>query len=200
MKRFDWSKMKLLVVSLFACTALAAYPCPSPNTIQVSDVSILPLKPSDSFQNSITGLQFIQNHWSEIAKMERPTAPTIQESTNCPHLASNLVNWHDPSVWKGQVPSADGSRITLPTGVSVLVSGCSLDPYGTYGVITIPATSELIFGDSEILLKTNGINVQGNLRIGSPTCRLLNKIEITLVGARNNQVLPTDPSIKGILL
>ena len=195
--------LEYFVVAFLAVVALS-FPCPLASTVDIQGTLIQPQVPTISVENQATLLKnytLITDHWSEVAKMQRPKQQsTTQYASNCPHLnTANLKNWHDSSIWpNNQVPSADGSAITLPSGISVLVSACSFNPNNVYGIITIPSTSALIFGDTNITLLTNGIKVNGKLQIGSPTCRLLNNIEITLYGSRNDQTLPASPEVKGI--
>ena len=119
-----------------------------------------------------------------------PFAPNIPTPTqsNCPHLRSGLSNWHDPSIWPGSVvPQANGSPITIPSGLSVLISSCSLDPNGVYGTIYVPAGTELIFSDAPIQMRVQNIHVNGgHLWIGSETCRLYSHITITLDDSATN--------------
>lgn len=42
--------------------------------------------------------------------------------------------------------------------------------------------SSLIFGDAPIQMSATGMKVNGALRMGSPTCRLRNKITLTIYG------------------
>ena len=125
----------------------------------------------------------------------QPALPTPTQ-TNCPHKRTGLLNWHSPSTWPGGVvPAANGSPITLPENSAILISSCSLSPTGTYGTITIPQTSELIFNDATINMKVQNIFVQGHLWIGSETCRLYSYITITLV---DGAVLAEPSGKKGI--
>jgi len=107
------------------------------------------------------------------------------------------MDWHDPTIWGGSVP-ANGSSVTLPANTQVLISSCSIDPTFVFGLITVPFGSSLIFGDAPITFQAHGIQVVGALAIGSPTCRLQNKISITLYGSRNAQALPAATYVKGI--
>lgn len=120
-----------------------------------------------------------------------PTQPTIDAATlqapptACPHLAANLVNWHDPSTWPdGTVPSS--GDVVLPNGTSVLLSSCSLAPGDALGAVTIPLGSSLVFADSAagVNLTASSISVQGSLAAGSPSCRLRGFVTITLTGVR----------------
>jgi len=125
----------------------------------------------------------VVNHWSEVAKMARP-APFIPAAnpvqTNCPHLTGNLVDFHS-------LGYAANQDITLPANTRVLVSSCSVPTGTVYGKVTIPVGSELIFGDAVIHFQARGVRVLGKLLAGSPTCRLRNKITITLHGIRAAQ-------------
>ena len=155
------------------------------------------LTPAVTSDNPLT-----QNHWSEMARLSdfRPAAftPTANPSqTNCPHLASGLVNWHDPSTWGGSIPK-NGQDITIPAGKNVLIASCSIDPSFVFGTITIPAGASLVFGDAPINISAKGFNVQGSFLAGSPTCRLRNHIQVTLFGSRGAQPLPAEPPVKGI--
>jgi len=157
------------------------------------------LTPNVSGSNPLT-----QGHFSETANLAAyrppkftPNANDVQ--TNCPHLRSNLMNWHDPATWgTAGVPTASGANITIPEKISVLISSCSIDPNTVFGIITIPATSSLIIGDASIVINAVGFNVMGSLLAGSATCRLRNRVNITLYGSRDAQPLPADPWIKGI--
>lgn len=120
-----------------------------------------------------------------------PTQPTISSSalfaptTDCPHLAANLVNWHDPSIWpNGTVPTS--GDVTLPSGTSVLLSSCSLAPGDALGALTIPLGSSLVFADSAagVNLTAAAVSVRGTLAAGSPSCRLRGFVTITLTGSR----------------
>eukprot|EP00475_Leptophrys_vorax_P012438 TRINITY_DN1888_c0_g1_i1.p1 TRINITY_DN1888_c0_g1~~TRINITY_DN1888_c0_g1_i1.p1 ORF type:complete len:1154 (-),score=257.11 TRINITY_DN1888_c0_g1_i1:36-3497(-) len=192
----------LLATFFFCCwSSSGAYPCASSSTTNVNgtDVANFPQFPTASVSSS---LSFVENHWSEVAQMARPPAFTASSTvqTNCPHLrSSGLMNWHDSATWGSSgVPTSSGQNITLPANSSVLVSGCSLDPNVVFGYITIPQGSELIFGDANITLQAQGIEVRGAFRIGSPTCRIKSFVNITLWGSRSAQTFPASPLVKGI--
>ena len=73
---------------------------------------------------------------------------------------------------------------------------------GIFGIITIPDTSELIFGENAtgITLDARGMDVKGKLTAGSETCRLEMPVTITLYGSRPSNavtVIP-DKTYKGI--
>eukprot|EP01065_Artemidia_motanka_P046226 TRINITY_DN6954_c0_g3_i2.p1 TRINITY_DN6954_c0_g3~~TRINITY_DN6954_c0_g3_i2.p1 ORF type:complete len:1790 (+),score=392.85 TRINITY_DN6954_c0_g3_i2:71-5371(+) len=74
---------------------------------------------------------------------------------------------------------------TLPDN-TVVVAGKDSFQAGQYGVITVPATSELIFKDEEITWSVHGIVVLGKLKIGSPTCRVQGPISVTFWGSRTD--------------
>lgn len=73
--------------------------------------------------------------------------------------------------------------MTLPENTAVLIQSCSLSsPATPYGVITIPATSSLVFDDADIEMHITQIFVYGALRIGSETCRHWGKIKLVFHG------------------
>jgi hypothetical protein len=122
-----------------------------------------------------------------------PTQPFVDvvaanTQTNCPHLQSNLANFHDPSIWSdGIVPGAlPNTDITIPSNTKVLLSSCSLPSNITLGTITIPFGSSLIFADANITLHIRGFVVAGSLQLGSSTCRLASFINVTFHGTRPN--------------
>ena len=82
----------------------------------------------------------------------------------------------------------------LPENSKVLVTSCSIRK--KLGLITIPASSELIFDDANIDISVTGIRVLGKLRAGSETCHLKAHQSITLRGARPESV--ASPEKKGI--
>jgi len=133
---------------------------------------------------------------------EPPNLSAWGLQADCPHKQENLLNWHDASIWpSGSVPTADSlTPVDLPVGVKVVISSRSLLP-GTYGLITVPETTELIFADEEISLHTVGMSVNGAVKAGSPTCRLLGgTVTVTLHGARPANVTTVDNSFKGIVV
>lgn len=104
----------------------------------------------------------------------------------CPWNEPNLTLWEDPATWGGSVPSPVMAQIVLPANTKVLVTSCSFNPNDIYNLISIPPTSELIFDDAPITLNVRNIYVQGQLRIGSPTCRLYSNLTITFYGSQTN--------------
>lgn len=133
-----------------------------------------------------------------VYKMPKALDANPRTAAACPHLKSNLKNWHDPSTWpSGSVPSPD-TTITLPASTSVLVSSCSFSS-DVYSKIIIPEGSQLIFADADISLRVRNIYVQGDLLIGSPTCRLNSYIDIEFVGAKStSDSIATSLGSKGI--
>ena len=66
------------------------------------------------------------------------------------------------------------------------------------GILTIPASSELIFAENSngIAIDVAGMKVEGSLIAGSETCRYETPLAITLHGSR--PASKQDPSYKGI--
>jgi G8 domain len=126
---------------------------------------------------------YISSGYSERVKVPIPIVPALLSSrTNCPHLASGLLDWHSNNTWKNGIIPASGS-ISIPANRKVIIK----KPITTsLGVITIPSTSSLIFGENinGISLRTRGIDVKGSLIAGSSTCRIQTPIVITLTGKR----------------
>jgi hypothetical protein len=140
----------------------------------------------DSGSSNVSSVD-VQGHWSEGVTFPRPFVLEDVNSNslkqNCPYLQPLLLNWENSSIWK-TFPVANGSDFSLPENSAILITSKSLNLTGFYGYITIPTGSELIFADENITLNTRGIIVKGQLKIGSPTCRISNSIKITLFGDR----------------
>lgn len=181
----------LFIALLFVGVAFAALPnAPIYPTTTLSSS----LTPTPSNSNPLTS-----GHWSETANLKgyRPPVASIISNppqTDCPHSQSGLKNWHDASTWGGAGVPGNGANVNIPAGSSVLIS--TIDASHVYGLITIPATSKLIFADAAISIAARGFIVTGGLHAGSETCRLRNKITITLHGIRDAQV--DNPWVKGI--
>ena len=118
-----------------------------------------------------------------------PPPLPLRARSGCPHLAGistatpAMADWHDGSVWpRGRVPLS-GENVSLPASRRVLLSRTHAP---VLGLLTIPASSELIFGENEhgVELSAHGIEVKGAMRAGSATCRLLTRVTITLHGRR----------------
>ncbi|KAH8054360.1 hypothetical protein JL721_10482 [Aureococcus anophagefferens] len=120
----------------------------------------------------------------------------FQRPPDCPDRAGGLLAWHDPATWADGVVPAVGADVVVSG--DVLISSCSLSE-GTYGVVTVSKGSSLVFADEPIELHVEGIVVEGELVIGSPSCRTMSPVSITLHGARpDDTMVAQDPSIKGI--
>jgi len=139
---------------------------------------------------------------SELVALSQPPelAPAIR--SGCPHWQRDLLQWHEPSTWpSGRVPSVAGEAVTVPQGRKILLQR---DAGAVFGLVTVPATSELILGEnasSGVFLAASGLDVLGTLRAGAETCRLSTRVQITLHGARPRtraalEALP--PTYKGI--
>jgi len=137
---------------------------------------------------------------SEIVEIPDPPEPTTQsQRTNCPHLQTGLLLWNDPSTWSGKGLPSEGDDVTLPSNSKVLVSQSI--PYNL-GYITVPESSELIFGEDEagIEIHTDGIDVKGALHMGSETCLIEKNVRVVLHGSRPNDIYdnPKPMKFKGI--
>jgi hypothetical protein len=195
-----------LIVTLLAVVVLFTSPAAS-QTCARDTYTSLPagaVFPTDTLSATLvpTGRALTKGHWSERAQYSkyRPAKVTPLASppaVDCPHLQAGLKDWHNPTTWGGAVP-ANGANVNIPAASKVLVSSCSINSSFVFGTITVPAGSELIFGDAKISIAARGFNVLGSLLIGSPTCRLRNKVTITLYGSRGAQALPAASQVKGI--
>ena len=138
-----------------------------------------------------------------MVRMFEPSGPSSTSRTGCPHDQSGLVSWHNAATWASGVPASAGAHVTLPQGQKVLLSR---DVGYTLGLVTIPATSELIIGENSthgVALNMAGMQVDGALRAGAQTCRLTTRVTITLFGARpptkaERDALP--PTLMGIVV
>lgn len=155
-----------------------------------------PAFPSATYSTTDSPSTFVQNHWSQVVTLLRPANTVNNTQSNCPHLQSGLVDWHDPTIWGGSLP-ANNTNVTLPVNKTVLVSRCSISPTYIFNYVTVPVGSSLVFGDAPIIFQARGMIVQGKFLAGSPTCRLRNKLNITLHGTRP-AVVPAPPYVKGI--
>jgi hypothetical protein len=124
---------------------------------------------------------------SEVVQLREPSdALDATARTSCPHQLGGLLDWHSVATWPSGALPAAGADVTLPSGRQVLLSR-SIGH--TLGVLTIPVGTSLVIGEggatpSPIRLDAAGIIVRGQLQAGSPTCRLLTAVEITLHGTR----------------
>jgi len=187
-----WLQVFVMASALVGMTLSVDAQC----TDVYSNLPSAPTFPSTQFSAGSTPAlsSLVTNHWSERVTMPRPTKITPianPAQTNCPHLTGPFVNFHDLNY-------SPGSDFTLPANTKVLVHSCSISPDVVFGVITVPATSQLIFGDAPIHLQAKALRVNGKLLAGSETCRLRNKVTITIHGKRSAQSLPADTWVKGI--
>jgi len=181
-------------------TAPTFNPTLSPTTVAPT---LLPTEfpttsPPTPFPNNFEGPFFTSENSSENVIIPQPPLPVQEPRTNCPHLESGLLDWHDPTTWGGSLPVA-GSDVTLPNNSRVIVR----QPISTQlGLITIPVSSELIFGEdpSEISMDVSGFEVEGAMSAGSDTCRLETPLIITLHGSRPVDIATNsrEASFKGI--
>ena len=127
-----------------------------------------------------------------------PASPPPRDS--CPHAAPGLLRWEDPATWPGGAAPASGEDVTLPAGAAILLSSCS-SPL-VLGALTIPAGAQLVLSDAPLSLSVTALNVGGALTAGSPSCRTLSEVAITLRGARPAGALTATPAanLKGILV
>ncbi|KAG2427679.1 hypothetical protein HXX76_012328 [Chlamydomonas incerta] len=121
-----------------------------------------------------------------------PGSRSRSSSSPCPHLLPDVTLWEAAASWPatgtnpGGVP-APGSAVVLPPNRRIMITGCSLR--GAAGVanrfasIRIPASSELIFDDSDISLLVGALYVYGRLRAGGEGCRLAAPLGITFMPA-----------------
>jgi hypothetical protein len=167
---------------------VAPVPAPTRPVVPVPPVGNLPAGP------------YIASGYSERIVIPKPKVPNLSSTrSNCPHLAQGLLDWHAASTWSsGFVPKA-GQAVTLPANSKVLITRTVSE---LLGVITIPTTSSLVFGEitAGIELNTRGMDVMGSLIAGSNTCRIETPITITLSGARPSNPVQNRPTetYKGI--
>ena len=176
----------------------------------------LPTWPSAPYTGALPPGPFTRRHASEFVTQHRPAAAAYPGGAAadarreaCPHEQAGLLDWHDGASWEdGVVPTPNGSPATLAAGAKVLLSSCSLLPGGgamasaadgSFGIITVPASSELIFADAPIALRAAGIVVEGALRVGSASCPFRAAISVTLTGARPSpKPAASDVAVKGV--
>ena len=119
---------------------------------------------------------------------------TGNQRRGCPHVQSGLTDWESAGI-----PFAPGVDVILPQNSRILLSsslGVKL------GLVTIPASSELIIGENAngIALDMDGMVVEGRLVAGSETCRLETPVTLTFHGARPGDAVTNvpPPEVKGI--
>jgi hypothetical protein len=137
---------------------------------------------------------------NEVVIIPDPPSPVIPARSNCPHEDSSLLDWHSPSTWDGSLPRS-GNDIVLPENARVVIRR-SVRP--VLGLVTIPASSSLVFGENStgITFDAHGIDVKGNLTMGSETCRIETPITLTLHGDRPVDAVTNPPAFtyKGIVV
>ncbi|KDD75714.1 hypothetical protein H632_c535p0, partial [Helicosporidium sp. ATCC 50920] len=105
------------------------------------------------------------------------TSVPVGSRTNCPFAQSGLKKWNEPATWGGSLPDPN-QPITLPENTKVLVSGCMLAS-GTYPMVMVPESSELIFDDAPMAWKLGALHGYGPIRAGSTSCRLRSRLTLT---------------------
>ena len=121
---------------------------------------------------------------SAVVASYEPPLPAVAYRVGCPHHQPNLASFFDATLWPNSTLPAPFADITLPVGVRMLLAR---DPSGPLGLVTVPAGSELIFGENSthgVTVSATGIIVHGALRAGSSSCRLATRVTITLRGTR----------------
>lgn len=59
----------------------------------------LPGFPTASFSGTVrASSSYVQDHWSDVAKMLRPTNTIVSTQTGCPHLGAGLLDWHNGKI------------------------------------------------------------------------------------------------------
>eukprot|EP00730_Choanoeca_flexa_P003190 TRINITY_DN11322_c0_g1_i3.p1 TRINITY_DN11322_c0_g1~~TRINITY_DN11322_c0_g1_i3.p1 ORF type:complete len:1438 (+),score=280.02 TRINITY_DN11322_c0_g1_i3:2619-6932(+) len=126
---------------------------------------------------------------TEVATIPRQSytvpAASKQHSARsaCPFAEAGLVRWDAAATWPNGYLPVPGANVTLPENAKVLLRGCSGLNY-SYAVVTIPASSALIFDDADISFQAQEIKVYGRLAIGSETCPIYSNVHIRLLGDR----------------
>jgi len=143
---------------------------------------------------------------NELVVIPDPEEPSLKATAriHCPHEDTDLLDWQSTSTWGGSPPST-GDNVILPENVRIIVRQ-SIPKI--FGIISIPQSSELIFGaeinnntaERSITFDVHGINVEGKLTIGSDTCRMETSVTITLHGNRPQDAVSNvrHPTYKGI--
>lgn len=130
-------------------------------------------------------VQIIKAGDSELVRLSEPLNDLVSPdpAINCPFDQPGLLSWHSPSTWPGGVVPTGGD-VSIPENSKVLLAQSPAAT--TFGLITVPSTSELIIGSNNtgITLHVTGMQVLGALRAGAETCRLQTPVTITLHGSR----------------
>lgn len=101
---------------------------------------------------------------------------------NCAEDTVTLVSWS--SAFSGSVPT-NQSDVTLPADTDVLVAAADTSGL-SFGQVTIPSTSSLVFANESTVFMASSIIVNGKLRIGSPSCPSTAGVRIVLTGRRGD--------------
>jgi hypothetical protein len=108
---------------------------------------------------------------TKVAVLPRPPHVDSGPKVGCPHKQPGLARWD--KAWFG----LDGI-IHVPDGTRTLVRGNKDIPADRLiRELHVPAGSELIFADKAATFQVRDMRVAGALRLGSPQCRLQQKIE-----------------------
>jgi hypothetical protein len=144
------------------------------------DFAIDDLMMRDSKPSAVDYLVGADDNTEQVTIPQPPPADVSSPRTNCPHLGA-IGHTID---WKTQFTSlVEGEDVSLPENTSILVTQSITTKLG---LVTIPATSELIFGEDAtgITMDVEGMEVEGSLIAGSETCRYETPLTITLHGTR----------------
>jgi hypothetical protein len=135
---------------------------------------------------------------NEVVFIPDPPFPVYPQRSRCPHEEGGLLDWHSSSTWSADSFPFSGD-VVLPNNARVIVRQSVI---GILGTVTIPVSSELLFGEDStgITFDALGIDVQGRLTIGSETCRIETPVIITLHGDRPQDAVTAIPipTFKGI--
>lgn len=107
------------------------------------------------------------------------------------HLSLGMLLAKAPINFRGgTVPT--GGAVTLPANTKIIVAACSFPSTPTFSYIRIPASSQLIFADQDVSMNVGSFMVDGQLRIGSPTCRFNSRVVITFSRSSGSPVTDAD--------
>ncbi|XP_070552180.1 cell surface hyaluronidase-like isoform X2 [Ptychodera flava] len=106
----------------------------------------------------------------------------------CPHLDPELLPWSNETTW--------GAAFRIPVaGKSVLIDQPILLDTTPPPLLSLVITHEgrLVWSDEgDYELTTGNIKIEGELTIGSPTCKFEHKARITLTGKSDDPGVPED--------
>ncbi|EGC28910.1 hypothetical protein DICPUDRAFT_90740 [Dictyostelium purpureum] len=125
---------------------------------------------------------------SELVTIQKPPLELDpQDTSTCPYKDTDLVHWHDPSIWPNNLVPLPSSNIVLPEGKRALISPCSISQTDVYQKISIPKNSELVFTDSNITIHIHDILVLGKFTMGTKSCRYNSYINIIFHGSKTTE-------------